>query len=1040
MANLGAGNSGEFANGRLVQAADGNFYGTTQQGGARSGGTVFRLDPSSGQLTAIYAFVSQPSAIGNASFAALVVGADGNLYGSTTGWGSGNGSTFKMTLGAEATVLGFNDLASAPYSYTQFLLMDDGSFYTASYKLNGQPSPPLPPITSTILHFAPDGTGLSGALMDPIQGDDPKAPLIAGGDGNLYGTASKGGVNDLGTVFRVSAADVITLLHPFNGADGSTPESPLVKGSDGDFYGTTTLGGLNDMGTVFRMTPAGAITTLKSFSGADGKFPAGGITMGPNGFLYGTTNAGGDNDSGTFYRISLAGAFTPLASFGATTGTTPANGITLGSDGNFYGTTLSGGDYLNGTAYRVTLNGVVTKLASLGDPEGVQPRHGVIEGRDGNFYGSTGFRGFLPRGTIFKMDPKGKTTTLAFLNNPTAGTFPTPIVQGNDGNLYGAAVTERSGQGSVFKVNLSGGLTVLASLNNTTGYAPADFLLGLDGNFYGLAARGGTAAGGTIFQVTPAGVVSPFASLSVNANGVTYFRFTQNADGNFYGTASETGSEGGGVAFEVSASGAQRILASFAVPNVAGYKPSSGLTRGPDGNFYGETLSGGGPLGNGTVFELTPAGTLSAFHVFSETEANGAAGRLLRMPDGSLFGTTIQNENNGSAGLIFRITTDGEFQKWPVFDELHGSQPEGALTLASDGYIYGTTVRGGTVGGGVVFRFAGSAPRVNQVTPTGAHAGETVIIAGSFLEGVTIVTFNGIPASFTIDSGSQITATIPEGATTGPVELTSPFGAIKTSSFILPLPLLNISTRMQALTGDNVAIGGFIVGGTEPKKVLLRGIGPSLARFNIQGTLADPTLDLFQGSNLLATNDNWKDTQESEIEATENQPTNDAESAIIRTLSPGSYTAILRGKNNTSGVGLAEVYDLDDTAASDFANISTRGFVGAGDNVMIGGFVSGNAGAKVLVRAVGPSLTPLGVANAIADPTLSLFDDNGTQFASNDNWKEAQQVEIEATGLAPLNEAESAILITRPQGNTTAIVRGKNNATGVGLVEVYIIP
>ena len=268
---------------------------------------------------------------------------------------------------------------------------------------------------------------------------------------------------------------------------------------------------------------------------------------------------------------------------------------------------------------------------------------------------------------------------------------------------------------------------------------------------------------------------------------------------------------------------------------------------------------------------------------------------------------------------------------------------------------------------------------------------------------------------------------------------TDPLG--NTSEFSTSIgQLQNISTRLRVQTGDNVGIGGFIIPGPDAKRVIVRGIGPSLNAFGVPDVLADPTLELHDGAGtLIATNDNWKSDQQAEIEATMLQPTNDLEAAIIATL-PGDgagYTAILRGKNGATGIGLVEAYDLDAAANSKLANISTRGFVDMGDNAMIGGFILGGGTADVLVRAIGPSLTSFGVAGALQDPVLELHDGFGTLIVSNDNWKETQQTEIEATGLPPTNDKESAILMTLLPAPYTAIVRGKNDTTGVALVEVY---
>jgi hypothetical protein len=255
-----------------------------------------------------------------------------------------------------------------------------------------------------------------------------------------------------------------------------------------------------------------------------------------------------------------------------------------------------------------------------------------------------------------------------------------------------------------------------------------------------------------------------------------------------------------------------------------------------------------------------------------------------------------------------------------------------------------------------------------------------------------------------------------------------------------PTRLLNISTRLRVLTGDNTLIGGFIVTGNVPKRVIVRAIGPSLTSLGIPGALADPVLELHgPGSFVTITNDNWRDTQETEIEATGVAPSNDLESAIVAMLPPGAYTAVVRGDNGGTGVGLVEAYDLEAATDAQLANISTRGFVDLGDNVMIGGFILGNGGAsvRVLIRAIGPSLEAFGVPNALADPTVELHNINGDIIGANDDWKDTQQAEIEATGIPPTDDRESAIVQTLAPGNYTAVVRGKNETTGVALVEAY---
>jgi hypothetical protein len=252
--------------------------------------------------------------------------------------------------------------------------------------------------------------------------------------------------------------------------------------------------------------------------------------------------------------------------------------------------------------------------------------------------------------------------------------------------------------------------------------------------------------------------------------------------------------------------------------------------------------------------------------------------------------------------------------------------------------------------------------------------------------------------------------------------------------------LANISTRLRVETGDRVMIGGFIIQGSAPKKVIIRAIGPSLAQFGIPNPLADPVLELRGPAGFTTiTNDNWRDTQQAEITATGLRPTDDLESAIVAMLAPGAYTGVVRGKNNISGVGSVEVYDISATSGSFLANISTRGVVQTGDEIMIGGFIVVTQPTRLIVRAIGPSLTPFGVPQALANPTLELRDSNGALLLANNDWQDnpAQAAELTAAGLAPTNPLESGLAVTLPPGFYTALVAGLNNTTGIGLVEVY---
>ena len=258
--------------------------------------------------------------------------------------------------------------------------------------------------------------------------------------------------------------------------------------------------------------------------------------------------------------------------------------------------------------------------------------------------------------------------------------------------------------------------------------------------------------------------------------------------------------------------------------------------------------------------------------------------------------------------------------------------------------------------------------------------------------------------------------------------------------------LFNISTRLHVGTGDSIGIGGFIITGVEPKKVILRALGASLQASGLDEVLADPFLELLDADGgLLAANDNWRDDEASASELTTIglTPTDDAESALVITLLPGLYTAIIGGNNETTGTAVVEVYDGDLAADSQLANISTRGFVGINNNVMIGGFIiggNGRANGRVVIRAIGPSLSAFGITGALQDPVLELKNPNGSTVISNDDWRESQEMEISQTGLAPTDIRESALVTLLSDGNYTAIISGKNNATGIAVVEVYIVP
>jgi hypothetical protein len=287
---------------------------------------------------------------------------------------------------------------------------------------------------------------------------------------------------------------------------------------------------------------------------------------------------------------------------------------------------------------------------------------------------------------------------------------------------------------------------------------------------------------------------------------------------------------------------------------------------------------------------------------------------------------------------------------------------------------------------------------------------------------------------------ADFVAHFPEPTPTPSVSPTSTATATATTPASQPV---NLSTRLHVLTGDQVGIGGFIITGSAVKHVIVRAIGPDLRRFGIPNPLEDPVLELHGPAGFTTViNNNWRDTQETQIKATGLAPTNDFESAIDASLAPGSYTGIIRGNNEGTGIGLIEVYDLDTAAASKLSNLSTRGFVGGtpGDAI-IAGFILGNQSLpdRVIIRGLGPSLAAVGVPNTLQNPTLELHNGDGVLLFTNNDWQDnpSNSAEVAAAGLAPGDTRESAIAVTLPPGAYSAILAGLGGTTGNAIVEIY---
>jgi uncharacterized repeat protein (TIGR03803 family) len=547
------GTNGSLPAAALIQGSDGNFYGTTSSGGTSNNGTAFEMTPD-GTLTTIVSFTG---ANGSQPQDALFQASDGKLYGTTEYGGPQNwGTVFRLNIngttnppvivlqpqsqtGTAGTNVTFFVTAngSAPLSYqwskggvalvnqTNSALnlvnvqSGDAGVYsvTVSNAVGSVTSSnavlTIQVVSSSILTTLYNFTGVS-------DGAHPYAGLVQGTNGSFYGTTEWSDVlfNGNGTVFKMAPNGVLTTLHVFNSGDGANPVAGLFQSSDGNFYGTTLDYGASSFGTAFKMTPNGGLATLISFNGTNGAYPAAGLIQGSDGNFYGTTSQGGTSSNGTAFKMTSDGALVTVVSLdGWNQGGGPEAGLMQGNDGNYYGTTSDGGHNQYGIVFKMTADGALTTLVYFEGTNGLSPRAGLIQATDGNFYGTTAGGGTSESGTVFKMTPTGVLTPLISFNNTNGADPYSGLVQATDGNFYGTTVAGGNtslnggyGYGTVFKMTPSGVLTSLISFDGTNGAYPYGGLVQAgDGNLYGTTFSGGISNAGTVFRLSLVETTNP---------------------------------------------------------------------------------------------------------------------------------------------------------------------------------------------------------------------------------------------------------------------------------------------------------------------------------------------------------------------------------------------------------------------------------------------------------------------------------------------------------------------------------------------------
>lgn len=747
----------------LVPGGDGVFYGTSYGGGSGGAGTVFRMGTNGSGFAVLRSFLTT-GGDGQNPQGGVVLGRDGALYGTTyNGGASGKGAIFRLDADGQhyAVLRSFNSTAGDGQNPWELIQGADGALYGTTYSGGASNA-------GTVFKINCDGSAYTVLYeFGAAAGDavNPKASVIQGADGLLYGTTFKGGTNSgAGTVFRLTTNGTdFAILHHFNfaGGEGYYPYAPVVQGLDGALYGTTYYGGSNNAGIVFRMNVDGSNYAILRhlYSGAgDARNPYARLTPGADGTLFGTTYNGGSASAGAIFKLGPDGSdYAVIHSFSNTggDGQNPQAPLWIDRDGTIYGTARNGGSAGGGSGFRLAPDGSgYTALwnFSLTGGDGQKPYGGLIRGRDGAWYGTTSSGGTTNVGAIFRMNADGSSYTVlrSFSNLGGDGQAPyAALVQGADDFLYGTTqVGGSNNYGTVFRLATDGsGYGVLHhfTLAGGDGRNPwAALIQADDGMLYGTTYNGGSSGYGTVFKIDPDGgnysVVRSFGTFTgdgKNPQGA----LLQGSDGALYGTTVNGGSSGGyGTVFKLNRDGSgYAVLRSFSNTGNDPQNPQAALIEGDGGILFGTTYNGG-TAGKGTLFSLPPDGT--AFTVlwnFGSIAGDGwnPQAALVRGRIGLLYGVTYNGGAN-SAGTIFKLAPDGS-----GYEVLHslgaavgeGKNPRAALCEGPDLGLRGTTAAGGDMSLGTVFEFSFglpgfAVPPVSQAVLLGSTATFNCLAAG----------------------------------------------------------------------------------------------------------------------------------------------------------------------------------------------------------------------------------------------------------------------------------------------------------------------